>query len=79
MIEVNLDSVEPGTMVFNSARVPLGIVRVYRQMNGNGPHKEVRHLDNGKWSDRAAYRRSALYRRIQTETAGRVFIRKVSV
>lgn len=62
-IEVDIDDVADGTMVYDAAKAPLGVVRDYLSMNGNYAPKKVRHLDNGKPSDRFAYRRSGLYRR----------------
>jgi hypothetical protein len=72
MIAVDLDSVEVGVMVYSLARVPIGIVRIHMEMNGNYAAKPRRVLDNGKWKDRFTYRQSGLYR--STKDAGQVLI-----
>jgi hypothetical protein len=59
---VDIDSVPEGTMVYNSAGMPLGVVRIYQAMNGSRPPIPIRHLDNGRWQDRFAYRREGMYR-----------------
>jgi hypothetical protein len=74
-IEIDIDEVPAGTMVYNAARMPLGIVRDSLAMNGNRPPIPERHLDNGKPGDRYGYRRSGMYRAAKDN--GPVLVRKV--
>lgn len=72
-VEAKLGELPFGTMVYNEARIPLGIIRKYRVMNGDRASIPERHLDNGRPADRFAYRRRAMYRAIE-EAGGRVWV-----
>ncbi len=60
-------------MIYNSARLPIGVIEDYAQMNGNSASKSVRHLNNNRRDDRFAYRKEALY--CQAKRAGPVYIK----
>lgn len=73
-VHTDIDKAPLGVMLYDAQLLPLGIVRLCREMNGNGPSKERRVLDNGKPQDRFAYRRKILYR--VAKERGPVFYRK---
>lgn len=75
MIETHIDAVPPGTLIYNSKGIPLGWVRNYIQMNGNGKPKTIRHLETGRPGDRFAYQRDNLYRAAKSAEWGKVYVK----
>lgn len=77
--QIDIDDAEPGVMLYDSDLIPIGCVRNYLAMNGNGPPIPERHLDDGNPKHRFAYIRKGMYRRAKQAAMGKVFVRRALV